>query len=79
MDVSFDLEQSYLDLVQAGVSGNLAGVAPEAPFGREELARARTLSRRVRARFAAEVRQLKKGKLQASEPLRGLLLDFQLP
>ena len=77
MEVSFDLEQSYLDLVQAGVSGNLAGIAPEAPFGRGELARARALSRRVRARFAAEVRQLKRGKLQASEPLRGLLLDFQ--
>ena len=77
MDVSFDLEQSYLDLVQAGISGNLAGVSPEAPFGRQELSRARALSRRVRARFAAEVRQLKRGKLQATEPLRGLLLDFQ--
>lgn len=75
--MAFDLEFAYLDLVQAGVSGSLAD-QPAPSFTREELARARALTRRVRASFAPEVRALKKNRLALSDPtLRGLLLDFQ--
>ena len=78
--MAFDLEQSYLDLVQTAVGGGLSKVA-EAPFTKDELTRARALTRRVRARFAPEVRALKKNKLQLPEAalttLRGLLLHFE--
>ncbi len=78
--MSFDLEQSYLNLVQTAVGGGLSP-ATEDKFSKEELSRARALTRRVRALFAAEIRALRRNKLALAEPalatLRGLLLDFQ--
>lgn len=79
--MSFDLEESYLNLVQAGISGQLTGCLTEQPFTKAELSHARALSRRVRAEFAAEARALKRGKLtlptEQSQILRGLLLENQ--
>lgn len=77
--MAFDLEKSYLDLVQTAVGGGLSRPA-EVPFSREELSRARALTRRVRALFAPEMRALKRNRLDLSEAarttLRGLLFDF---
>ncbi|MBX3172027.1 MAG: class I SAM-dependent methyltransferase [Candidatus Eremiobacteraeota bacterium] len=78
--MAFDLEQAYLDLVQTAIGGGLCN-PPDLPFSKQELLRARALTRRVRSIFAPEVRALKKNQLALSEPalttLRGLLLDFQ--
>ena len=77
--MSFDLEESYLNLVQSGISGRFLAPAPETTFSPQELTRARGLIRKVRAEFAAEARALKRGKLALPESdcklLRGLLLE----
>ncbi|MFN8607938.1 MAG: TylF/MycF/NovP-related O-methyltransferase [Vulcanimicrobiota bacterium] len=79
--MSFDLEESYLNLVQAGITGQLSQERGEEPFTRQELAHARALSRRVRSRFAAEARALRQHQLPLPESernlLRGLLLENQ--
>jgi hypothetical protein len=77
--MGFDLEESYLNLVQAGISGGLDCAPAEADFSRPELTRARALLRSVQAEFRLEVRALKGGKLDLPESeyklLRGLLIE----
>ena len=73
--MAFDLELAYLDLIQTAVGGGLTQRS-EPPFTREELTRARALTRKVRATFAPEVRALKKNPDRSEPTLRGLLLDF---